>query len=415
MNKKGFATIFVVILVLAIMSGIGIALLNFVLGEQKILRNEVKSLQAYYSAEAGAEDVLLRLKKAMDWTTPYLLDVGSSSVTVDVSDIVGGTRVINSVGNVSGRVRKVQIVYAISSDLISFHYGAQVGDGGMVMGNGSKVIGNVYSNGNVTGGGTITNSVIVAGNGNKIQGIDVGEDATVHTCESADITGTLYYVSGGSHGSCSYGAAVDIGPNEIESIPLPISLAQINEWKADALAGGTIADNVVINGNQTMGPIQIGTPVAPKNLTIGNGDTLKLYGTIYVTGDIVLSQNSAVLLENSYGSLSGIIIADGTIMVENGTQLNGSGQPGSYILILSTKNDIVNPVIDVRNNAAGAIFYTSSGLIFLKNNMEAREVTGYKIQLENNAEIQYESGLESAVFSEGPGGSWEIADWKETE
>jgi hypothetical protein len=73
-------------------------------------------------------------------------------------------------------------------------------------------------------------------------------------------------------------------------------------------------------------------------------------------------------------------------------------------------------VINIRNNSAGsAIYYANSGLIYLKNNMVAREVTGYKIQIENNAEIQYESGLEEANFSSGPGGSWEIVSWREEE
>jgi hypothetical protein len=69
----------------------------------------------------------------------------------------------------------------------------------------------------------------------------------------------------------------------------------------------------------------------------------------------------------------------------------------------------------VNNNAAGAIFYTSNGLILLSNNMLAREVTGYKIQIDNNAVIEYESGLESSIFSSGPGGSWIVENWKETE
>jgi hypothetical protein len=62
----------------------------------------------------------------------------------------------------------------------------------MVMGNNSQVQGNVFSNGNITGdnGANITNSVIVAGNGNKVQNVDVGEDLNAHTCADSDIGGT---------------------------------------------------------------------------------------------------------------------------------------------------------------------------------------------------------------------------------
>ncbi|MFH1423362.1 MAG: hypothetical protein ABIG29_00155 [Candidatus Nealsonbacteria bacterium] len=414
-REHGFVAFFIIFPVMAIIFGIAAGIFTLTHNEQKIIQNIVKSAQAYYTAEGGMEDITLRLARNKNWSSPYVLNIGDGSAAVEVSNIIGGSRTITSTGSASDRVRKIQVVYSISSDKISFHYGSQVGEGGMIMGNGSKVLGNVFSNGSVTGGGTVTNSIIVAGNGNKIEGIDVGEDATVHTCDNANIGGTLYFVSGGSHGSCSYGAAVDMGPGEIEDVSLPISLAQIDGWEADAAVGGTITSDVIVSVNQTMGPVQIGTLAAPKNLTIGNSSTLTLNGTIYVTGNIIFDQNSTVQLDNSYDSLSGIIIAGGTITVENGTQLSGSGQPGSYILILSTKNDTTNPVINVRNNAAGAIFYTNAGLIFLKNNMQAREVTGYKIQLENNAEIQYESGLENATFSTGPGGSWKVISWGETE
>jgi len=352
----------------------------------------------------------------MNWSSPYNLKVGNATATVEISDIVGGTRTITSKGNSLNRIRKIQIVYAISTQQVSFHYGAQVGEGGMIMGNGSQVLGNVFSNSSVTGGGTIQNSIIVAGNGNKIDGITVGNDATVHTCKDSNIGGNLTYVSGGNIQNCTVGGATSTRPNEIELQPLPISQSQIDEWEEDAAAGGVITTNISISGTKILGPIQIGTSTNPKNLTVENGATLIIEGTVYVTGDITFNNNATVNLDSSYGSLSGIILTEGVITVENNVILNGSGQAGSYVLLLSTKNDTTNPVIDIRNNAAGSvIYYANSGLIYLANNMYAREVTGYKIQIANNAIIQYESGLEETNFSSGPGGSWEVTDWKEIE
>ena len=415
-NQKGFAALFITILVLAVIFGIAVSISILTLGQQKISQNITKSSQAYYASEAGVEDVLLRLVKKMNWSSPYNLKVGNATATVEISDIVGGTRTITSKGNSLNRIRKIQIVYAISTQQVSFHYGAQVGEGGMIMGNGSQVLGNVFSNGSVTGGGTIQNSIIVAGNGNKIDGITVGNDATVHTCKDSNIGGNLTYVSGGSIQNCTVGGATSTRPNEIELQPLPISQSQIDEWEEDAAAGGVITTNISISGTKILGPIQIGTSTNPKNLTVENGATLIIEGTVYVTGDITFNNNATVNLDSSYGSLSGIILTEGVITVENNVILNGSGQAGSYVLLLSTKNDTTNPVIDIRNNAAGSvIYYANSGLIYLANNMYAREVTGYKIQIANNAIIQYESGLEETNFSSGPGGSWEVTDWKEIE
>jgi len=415
-SKNGFAALYLTVLILAVIIAISVSISILTFGQQKISQNITKSSQAYYASEAGVEDVLLRLVKKMNWSSPYNLKVGNATATVEISDIVGGTRTITSKGNSLNRIRKIQIVYAISTQQVSFHYGAQVGEGGMIMGNGSQVLGNVFSNSSVTGGGTIQNSIIVAGNGNKIDGITVGNDATVHTCKDSNIGGNLTYVSGGSIQNCTVGGATSTRPNEIELQPLPISQSQIDEWEEDAAAGGVITTDISISGTKILGPIQIGTSTNPKNLTVENGATLIIEGTVYVTGDITFNNNATVNLDSSYGSLSGIILTEGVITVENNVILNGSGQAGSYVLLLSTKNDTTNPVIDIRNNAAGSvIYYANSGLIYLANNMYAREVTGYKIQIANNAIIQYESGLEETNFSSGPGGSWEVTDWKEIE
>jgi Tfp pilus assembly protein PilX len=418
-NQKGFAAFLIAILVLAVIFGIAISLTVLILGQEKISRNVTSSTQSYFTAEAGVEDALLKLAKKMKWSSPYSLNIGSSSASVEISNIIGGSRTITSNGNFSNRIRKVQVVYQISTDKVSFYYGAQVGDGGMVMGNGSAVQGNVFSNGSVIGGGTIANSIIVARDGNRIEGLTVGENATVHTCKDSTIGGTLTYVSGGSvlNCRCIAGSCIDSQPNEIEPEDLPIPLSQINEWKTQAAASGIINSDVTYSGITSAGPIQIGTPASPKNLTVAGGAILTVKGTIYVTGDIIFSNGAIIKLDNSYNSFSGVILADGKITTNNGVVLQGSGQPGSYIMILSSNNslDPASPAINVRNNAVGAIFYTTSGLIYLKNNMVAREITGYKVQIENNAVVQYESGLQDANFTSGTGGSWEVAGWKEIE
>ena len=414
--QKGFVALYLTILVLALVFGIVVSISLLTLNQQKILRNITRSTQSYYLAEAGIEDALLRLKKKMNFSSPYSFKLGNGTTTVEISDIIGGSRTITSKGNISNTIKKIQVVYAISKQKVSFYYGAQVGAGGLIMGNGSKVLGNVYSNGSVIGAGTIQNSVIVAGNGNRIEGITVGEDATVFTCKNSIINGNLTYVSGGSVQNCQVKGSTSIRPNEIPPRDLPISQSQIDKWKGEAANGGVTTTDISISGTKILGPIQIGTSSNPKNLTVQNGATLIVKGTIYVTGNITFSNGSTIKLDSSYGSLSGVIIADGVITVENNVIISGSGQPGSYVLILSTKSDTTNPVINIRNNSAGsAIYYANSGLIYLKNNMVAREVTGYKIQIENNAEIQYESGLEEANFSSGPGGSWKIVSWREGE
>ena len=163
-----------------------------------------------------------------------------------------------------------------------------------------------------------------------------------------------------------------------------------------------------LSGTQTLtlGPAKING-----DLTISNSAVLTLTGTVYVTGNISISNSGRIELSSDYGSLSGMIIADGTITPGNLSVLQGSGQTGSYLMALSTNTSDL--AITVGNNAAGAIFYTSNGGITVSNSFNAREVAGYKLIMSNSATITYESGLANTFFSSGPSGGWRVVSWQE--
>lgn len=402
---------------MAVVFGIALSISILTYREQKIVDNTVKSSQAYWAAEAGIEDALLRLAKGSSWSSPYVLNVGRGKATTTISAVVGGSRNIVAQGDVVGRTRKLQAVYQITAQAISFYYGAQVGDGGMVLGNNARVAGNIYSNGSVTSAkGYISNSIIVARNGNRIEGLEINDNATAHTCKDSTIGKTLTYVSGGSVTNCTAGILINSRPGEIQPKDLPISPEQINQWKSDAASGGVIVGDHTLSGRVE---INFGPKKITGNLLVDNNAVLNITGTVWVEGSLRVDNGATIKLDqNGYGSTSGVIVADGKIKIRPNTYLAGSGISGSYLLLLSTNPevlDIVNPAIDIDNNADAAIFYTNQGLIVLRNRVKAREVTGYKVYLDNNAEIFYESGLQDATFSSGPGGSWTVTDWKEIE
>jgi len=420
-NQKGIAVFYLTILILAVVFALAVSISILTYGEQKISRNIVKSSQAYYAAEAGIEDALLRLVKNKKWSSSYTFQMGNATTTITISNILGGARTITAEGNALERIRKVQAVYKISTNAVSFYYGAQVGEGGMAMGNNSRIRGNIYSNGSVIpakGGdkGFIDDTIIVAINGNRIEGLQVGKDAKAHTCKDSTIVRILTYVSGGSIQNCTAGETINTQPNEILAKDLPIPQSQIDKWKNEAEGGGIISGDYTISGKitQDLGPKKI-----TGNLLVDNNATLNITGTIWVVGNFRIDNGSTIKLDlNSYGSNSGVIVVDGKIKVRPNTYLRGSGEEGSYLMLLSTNPEVLdtaNPAIDVDNNTDAAIFYTTQGLIVLRNKIQAREVTGYKIFLDNNAEILYEAGLEETTFSSGPGGSWEVASWKEIE
>ena len=417
-SQKGFAALFITILILAIILAIGLSVAIFTLGQQKIAGNIIKSSQAYFTAEAGTEDALLKLAKQKQWSSPYSFEVGDGSVTVEISDIIGGSRTITSKGDVLNRIRNIEVLYTITTEQISFYYGAQVGDGGMEMGNNARVEGNVFSNGSVIaskGGdkGYIDDTVKVATIGSRIEGLIVGEDAYTHNCKNCMIGGTLYFSGGGSE-NCEAEKGTKDHPVQ-KSQDLPISQSVIEGWKNDAASGGVIDGDYVLDGKVTdyLGPKKI-----TGNMLLDNKATLIITGTILVVGDITVRNGATIRLDsNYYGGIGGVLIVDGKIKIRPGVTLEGSGQEGSYLLLLSTNDslDKASPAIDIDNTTQGAIFYTTNGLIVIRNNVEAREVTGYQIYLDNNAIIHYEAGLEDAEFSSGPGGSWKVISWREIE
>ncbi|MCP6719159.1 MAG: hypothetical protein KJI71_02915, partial [Patescibacteria group bacterium] len=67
-NQKGFAAFYLTILILAVIFILAIGAYILTYSEQKISINVIKSSQAYYAAEAGVEDALLRLVTGMNWS-----------------------------------------------------------------------------------------------------------------------------------------------------------------------------------------------------------------------------------------------------------------------------------------------------------------------------------------------------------
>ena len=189
--------------------------------------------------------------------------------------------------------------------------------------------------------------------------------------------------------------------------PMPISDGVLQDFRDEATAGGTVAGQN-ISGTVILGPKKING-----DLNVSNGATLIVSGTLWVTGQFQTDTNAVVKLSSSYGTNSGMIIGDGTIDFSNNVTLSGSGQSGSYIMVVAAKNAPSSQVLDISNNVAGAIFYAPHGRIHFNNNATAKEASGYGLDLDNNTTVTYESGLQNVNFTSGPGGTWKIKSWGE--
>jgi len=246
-NQKGFVVFFITILVLVAVFGIALSISLLTLGQQKIINNIIKSTQVYFIAEAGIEDALLRLNNNPSMAAlSYNLNVGTGSTNVVISDSIGGSRTITSLGDTSNRKRKVQVIYAIDSNDVSFHYGIQVGDLGLEMNGNAVVHGNVFSNGLIVGDSNtkIYGDAISAGPSGEIKSLKIksdegGGNAWATTLENSTIDGDAHYVDiincsvGGNH------FTPEQGPDPQN---MPISNDDIIEWKNQAVDGRTISD-----------------------------------------------------------------------------------------------------------------------------------------------------------------------------
>lgn len=236
--------------------------------------------------------------------------------------------------------------------------------------------------------------------------------AHAHAVNDVSVTGSLYCQTGsGNNKSC------DTSQADPSPLPFPISDGNIAQWQNEAESGTIlIGDQLLDGGASNLGPAKI-----IGNLTLDNNHILTITGTVWVTGNITINNASKIKLDSAYGVSSGSIVADGRVVIANGSSFAGSGQSNSYIMVLTTSNCpdssscSGNSAILVGNNARAVILNAQKGTIRFSNNAAAKESTANLISLQNNAIITYESGLANVNFSSGPGGGYDILKWLEIE
>lgn len=169
-KDAGFAAVLSTLIIMAIVLVIISSVSLTTLLEQKITKNINQSAQAYYAAESGIEDSLYRIISGKNYQATNTLTIDDASATINITD-VGSQKSILVNGEQTDRFRNLQVLLNVTAETFAFYYGAQIGEGGMTMGNGSSVQGSVYANGNIVGG----SGAVITGNtwvGNASTGAD---------------------------------------------------------------------------------------------------------------------------------------------------------------------------------------------------------------------------------------------------
>jgi len=260
--------------------------------------------------------------------------------------------------------------------------------------------------------------------GFTLRNVTVSGNVNTNAISDCIVSGTAAYNSVSNCTIVGAQTTPNTPPPDPPQIPLPIASSTIQQWKNEAAIGGTCAPpDCEDDGDYD--PSGCAISLGPKKIAgdmkldapCSGGQTLTVTGTIWVAGNIEISNNAKILLASGYGTQSGVVLSDGWIHLSNNGQFAGSGTVGSYLMLLSLASGGGHhgSAIDLHNNATGAIFYAANGLVWLHNNVTVIELVGRGVHLDNNAILIYEQGLANVKFTAGPTGGYDVKYWKEVE
>lgn len=339
--------------------------------------NSIIREQATNVAEAGVDYAVWYLNKNGVKPSQDPVTVGTTGTfIVSVDDTFPTIRKITSTGYIPNSInprakRTVKVDLMIDGQGGAFNYAAQVGEDGLTMANQSKVVGTVYSNGNITGSG------------------------------SSEITGDAYAVGSIS----SPDPKIDGHPYPSAS-PQPLPNFDYSFWKGRALDLG---------GEETCSPtctVDSGSSIGPRkyngNLIIRTNNQILLNGPINVTGDLSLQLgNTVVKLNDSFGSNGTAIVVGGkVILTQGGNFAPTDANPKGYIIVASEST--ASDAVTISQSGATAVFYALNGGGQLSQTASVVSLVAKNLSLSQSATLTYDTGLAGANFTTGPGGSWVI-------
>lgn len=320
---------------------------------------------ATYLAEAGLDKALESYKTNTSYTGETFGLGNGTVVTTLTTGSTANEKVVTATATVYGTSRRVRAKIATQPNdvAVAFRYAMQAGTGGIIIGNNTQINGNLYSNENITG----SSNAVVTG--------------------SASAVGTITNVT--VSGQKKTGQAAQTMPAFDQAF-----------WKAKAQAGQTITGAYTPTSGTKIGPAYING-----SLTIGTN--ILLTGPVYVSGAINFNNGAQISVDNTLGSDGAMLISESALTVGNNSQFFNNSS-GGYLLLVST--DSSDTAITVGNSNAGQStpLYAPNGGIVFGNSAHIVAVSGRKINFGNNTVVNYDSGLASAEFSSGPGGTWNV-------
>src|SRR3990167_7510925 len=344
--------------------------------------NSVMKEQATNLAEAGIDYATQRLND-LAGAYPDADGAGTDTQTLSIGQVVisvenksQNLRTITSTGYIPNATsprakRTIKVDVLIDTQSVSFRYAIQMGNGGLSIANSAIIHGSVYSNGSINGSGSSTIE---------------GDAYAVGTISSPDpfVTGTKF----------------------APASPQPLPSVDYQLWKDAANINNdpiTCTPKCTISNSATIGPKKyIG------DLEITNNVLVTLNGPVHVTGNFSMTQGGTTLkLSYNFGSNGTVLIVDGTVSLTQGGNFQPTNaSPKGYILVISTSTS--SEAIKIAQSGATAVFYALEGGAELSQTANVNSMAAKSVSMTQTSQLTYDSGLASALFTSGPGGSWQI-------
>jgi hypothetical protein len=412
----------------------------------------MKATEATFAAaESGVNEALYRL--LIDPSIQnFQVTQGTETVGVTIERDGVDRRVTAAATDLTGKKRTLQIIARTSSFGGGFSSAIQAGDGGIIMDNNSWVSGHVFSNGSILGGTktVVAGSATVASVGgipSRIVSICTGQrtgtgncqadssdrNMHAHTIEKSTIWGNAYYqtiYTSGSEASevrgsvCTSNPSCFPGTADADPLPQPITDADIDRWKNEVdgiapfdpnptvpLGPSALGECPAAYDDGTyrciMSDTTLGLQKIDANLYVKGDAKLTLTANVWVTGNIIFGNAGAgsVSVHPSLGIGSVVFLADGVIDISNNYAFNGSGDPRSFILILSTNTamNVIPPAIYASNGSNSLILSAPHGEIRVKNGGQVNASAAKLIHLEETSAVIYNANIASFIVVAGSG------------